>query len=79
MNYDAENYLNKFVKIYPNDTYSKWGYIRRVDDIGFLYEVTKANEKESLGTFFVSHSMGLRYKLVEEDENKIRATYSKEV
>lgn len=76
MNYDAKDYLNKFIKIYPNDTYSKWGYIRKVDDIGFLYEVTKANNKSDLGVFFVSHSMGFRYKL--DDEDKVCATYSKE-
>ena len=77
MNYDAKDYVDKFVQIYPNDTHSKWGYIRRVDDLGFLYEITKANEKSDLGIFFVSHSTLFRFKLMEESETKINARYSK--
>lgn len=79
MNYDVKDYVDKFVQIYPNDTYSKWGYIRRVDDLGFLYEITKANEESDLGIFFVSHSTLFRFKLMEESETKINARYSKEV
>lgn len=78
MNYNVEDYIDKFVQIYPSDTYSKWGYIRRVDDLGFLYEITKAEQKSSLGIFFASHSLGFKFKLMDVSEDEVCAGYTKE-
>ena len=62
MEYNKEKYVNgKKIRIYPNDTYKKDGYILDVDDLGFTYEVTDAERERDKGIYFVSHSIGLRY------------------
>ena len=61
----AKYVTGKKVQFYPNDTYSKYGYIRDVDDLGFTYEVTESSDASARGTFFRSHSQGLIYKEVE--------------
>lgn len=66
MQIDKSKYVtNKKVQIYPGDTYSKFGYIRDVDELGFTYEVTEATHHADLGVYFVNHACQFTYKEIE--------------
>lgn len=68
MNYDKAKYVTgKLVELYPNEKGWRKGYIRDVDDLGFVYEVTQAFDSRELGVYFVSHSKGIEYKEVENE------------
>lgn len=46
----------KLVRIFPSDTHWKEGYIRNVDDLGWTYEVTRAERECDLGVYFRNHA-----------------------
>ena len=52
----------ELVQFFPHDNVKKYGYIRDVDDYGFTYEVTECRDKNEIGIFFRSHSLGLTWK-----------------
>lgn len=64
MKYNKENYIGKKIWLFPNDTYSKKGVIKNVDDLGFTILITEA-EKESGyrvgGTYFYNHGKNLTF------------------
>ena len=42
MEYNKENYIGRAIWLFPNDTYSKKGVIKNVDDLGFTILITEA-------------------------------------
>lgn len=46
MEYNKENYEGRRIWLFPNDTYTKKGIIKNVDDLGFTILITEA-DKES--------------------------------
>lgn len=51
--------IGKKVQLYPGDTYSRWGIITEVDDVGFLIKITKADTRSNYeigSTYFMAHS-----------------------
>ena len=44
MEYNKENYVGRKIWLFPNDTYSKKGVIKDVDDLGFTILITEADE-----------------------------------
>lgn len=67
-NHNIQQYLNKKVQFFPNDTYYKEGYIIDVDDIGITYEVTNAYQHRDCGTFFINHACKFVFKVIAEDK-----------
>lgn len=64
MEYNKENYVGRKIWLFPNDTYSKKGVIKDVDDLGFTILITEANERSSYvvgRTYFLSHSNNLTF------------------
>jgi hypothetical protein len=68
MQYNKAKYIGKAIQIYPGDSYSKFGIIIDVDDLGWTIKVTKSLDK--LGTFeegkeyFISHSKPFTFKFM---------------
>ena len=53
MDYLKTKFLNKEVRIYPNDTYYKYGIVRDISDKGVTFEITKTNATTlDVGTFW---------------------------
>lgn len=50
MDYLKDKFLNKEVKIYPNDTYYKRGIVRDISPLGVTFEITATND--------TSHTVG---------------------
>ena len=64
MEYDKENYEGRRIWLFPNDTYSKKGVIKNVDDLGFTIFITEAEERSNYAvgkTYFFSHSNNLTF------------------
>lgn len=64
MKYNKEDYIGRKIWLYPNDTYSKKGVIKNVDDLGFTILITKAHERSSYvagRTYFFSNSNNLTF------------------
>lgn len=64
MEYNKENYEGRRIWLFPNDTYSKKGIIKNVDDLGFAILITEANEKSSYvagRTYFFNHATDLTF------------------
>jgi hypothetical protein len=61
-----QQYINKKVQFFPNDTYYKAGYIIGVDDAGIAYEVTESFKHEDQGMFFRNHASNFCFKLIEK-------------
>ena len=67
MKYNKENYVGKYVQLYPSDTYYKFGIITDLDDLGWTIKITKAHERatEEVGeVIFISHSTNVRFKFM---------------
>ena len=43
MNYEKKRYVGKSIQLYPGDTYSKFGVIVDVDDLGWTVKITKSS------------------------------------
>lgn len=43
MKYLKDKFLNKEVRIFPNDTYYKYGIVRDISDKGVTFEITRTN------------------------------------
>lgn len=56
MNFNEQDYINRKCIIFPNDTTKKVGYIRKIDDLGYTYEVTECKDKGEIGMHFINHS-----------------------
>lgn len=58
MKYDKSQYVGKEIRLYPGDTYSKWGIIENVDDLGWTIRITKsyAQNWAEGKIVFISHS-----------------------
>ena len=58
MKYYPGYYVDKQIRLYPSDTYAKYGIITRVDDLGWTIKITKSNCKDfKVGQeYFISHS-----------------------
>lgn len=64
MKYNKEDYIGRKIWLFPNDTYSKKGVIKNVDDLGFTILITEAHERSSYvegRTYFFSHSNNLTF------------------
>ena len=64
MEYNKENYEGRRIWLFPNDTYSKKGIIKNVDDLGFTILITEAHEKSSYvvgRTYFFNHANELEF------------------
>lgn len=64
MEYNKDNYIGKKIWLFPNDTYSKKGVIKNVDDLGFTILITEAEERSRYAvgrTYFFSHSNNLTF------------------
>ena len=68
MKYVKENYVGKAIQLYPGDTYSKWGTILDVDDLGWTIKITRANSERDdyrVGdVIFISHSKSFSFKFM---------------
>lgn len=66
MYYNAENYVGKEIRLYPNDTYEKYGIIQNVDDLGWIIKITKSHATSyKVGQeYFLSHSKALSFEFV---------------
>ena len=69
MNYNPNMYNGARIQLFPGDTYKKFGKIIEVDDLGFWIEITDTNDPyygwEVGKTYFISHSRGIKFKLME--------------
>lgn len=64
MEYNKENYEGRRIRLFPNDTYSKKGVIKYVDDLGFTILITEAEERSGYAvgrTYFFSHANELKF------------------
>lgn len=62
-----EEYCGKAIQLYPNDTYSKYGVIRDVNELGWEILITKSNDKShyiSGDIYFISHNDNLKMRFV---------------
>ena len=67
MKYVKENYVGKTIQLYPGDTYSKWGEILDVDDLGWTIKITKSEDKRDYcleSVHFISHSTEFHFKFM---------------
>lgn len=68
MKYNKENYIGRKIWLFPNDTYSKKGVIKNVNDLGFTILITEAHERSSYvagRTYFLSHSKDLTFLFID--------------
>ena len=68
MEYNKENYIGRKIWLFPNDTYSKKGVIKNVDDLGFTILITEAHERSSYvagRTYFLNHSNNLTFLFID--------------
>ena len=64
MEYNKENYIGRAIWLFPNDTNSKKGVIRNVDDLGFTILITEADENSCYAvgrTYFFNHANELKF------------------
>lgn len=64
MEYNKENYKRRRIWLFPNDTYTKKGIIRNIDDLGFTILITEADERSSYvvgKTYFFNHATNLTF------------------
>lgn len=64
LKFNADDYLNRKCVIFPSDTYRKIGYIRKIDDLGITYEVTKAERDDDKGVYFRNHASNFSVKFI---------------
>lgn len=68
MKYNKEYYVGKKIQLYPNDTYSKFGVIKNVDDLGWIIQITAVENKrgnyEVGKEYFISHSTNFSFKFM---------------
>lgn len=63
--------MGKEVKLFPTDTYDKFGVLEDCNGFGMLFRITRAHEKSTLRvgqTYYVSHSTPLVLEIVEEEQ-----------
>lgn len=65
MEYNKENYINRKVIFFPNDSYRKEGYIRNIDDLGYTYEVTAAFRDKDKGIYFRNHASNFSFQFID--------------
>lgn len=68
MEYNKENYIGRKIWLFPNDTYSKKGVIKNVDDLGFIILITEASEKSNYvvgRTYFFNHATNLTFLFID--------------
>lgn len=65
-NYMTATFLNKEVQIYPNDTSSKFGIVRDVNENGVVFEITRSScSYYHVGEIrFIAFSSGLSFSLI---------------
>lgn len=63
MKYNSENYIGKKIRLYPGDTYSKYGVIKNVDDLGWTIQIISSVAAEWIvgQTYFISHSKNFTF------------------
>lgn len=68
MEYNKENYEGRRIWLFPNDTYTKKGIIKNVDDLGFTVLITKASEMSNYvegRTYFFNHATNLTFLFID--------------
>ena len=69
MDYLKANYVGRKIQLYPGDTYSKFGTIVALDDLGWTIKITRASERQNTFVpgleYFISHAKGVTFKFVE--------------
>ena len=65
MDYNSKDYINRKCIIFPGDTTTKKGYIRKIDDLGITYEVTECLNSEYKGIYFRNHASNFSVKFLE--------------
>ena len=64
MEYNKEDYKGRKIWLFPNDTYSKKGVIKNVDDLGFTIFITEAEERSGYAVgkmYFFNHANDLTF------------------
>lgn len=64
MEYNKDNYVGRKIRLFPNDTYSKKGVIKNIDDLGFIILITEADERSGYAvgrTYFFNHANELKF------------------
>lgn len=67
MNYSRATYIGKAIQLYPGDTYSKFGIITNVDDLGWTIKIIKSSDKTTWKVgqeYFISHSRALTFEFI---------------
>jgi len=68
MKYNKEDYIGKYIQLYPSDTYKKYGEILNVDDLGWTIKITDSCENDNTyaigDVIFISHSKSFCYKII---------------
>jgi hypothetical protein len=64
----SETFLNKEVRLHPNDTYYKYAIVKDINDVGIVFQITKAhpyyNDVYVEGTIlFISNSSNMSFTL----------------
>jgi hypothetical protein len=69
-NINIISFKNKVVKIYPNDTYYKYGKVLDIDNNGVIFEIVKCHEDSGYKVgeiVWISFSCRLTFKLEENN------------
>ena len=66
MKYSVLNYIDKTIQLYPGDTYSKYGTIVNLDDLGWTIKIIQSNSSSyKVGKeYFISHSSDFVFEFI---------------
>jgi hypothetical protein len=62
-----KNFENKTVQLFPGDTYTKFGTVIDINEVGVTFSITKSNSSDYVvgGVYFIAFSANLKFALVE--------------
>ena len=63
INSNYANYIGKRIRLYPSDTYSKYGIVKNVDEFGWTIKITESrcSSFEVGKEYFISHSKNFTF------------------
>lgn len=67
--FSEKDYVGKEIQLYPGDFDTKYGIIRKVDELGWTIEITKSNDPtlyKTGTTHFISHAKKFSFRFVDK-------------
>ena len=69
MKYDKSKYVGKQVRLYPGDTYYKFATIIDLDELGWMFKITKSHPSNGSNwkvgqTYFINHSNNVIFEFI---------------